>query len=46
MQKTRKIGRNAISGQIVSLKYVETNPDTTVIETVKVGRAKKGKCKK
>lgn len=31
-----KIGRDASSGEFVTVKYAETHPKTTVVETIKV----------
>lgn len=36
MIKTRKIARSSITGKFVSMQYALQNPDTTVVETIKV----------
>ena len=38
---TRKIGRDAKSGQFIPVKTAKRRPSTTVVETIKVGRKKK-----
>lgn len=40
MAKTIKKGRDAKTGKFVSPDYVETHPDTTVEEKIKVGPTK------
>ena len=40
MAKTSERGRSAITGQFVSMNYAANNPDTTVVEKVKVGPVK------
>ena len=46
MPKTKKIGRDAITGRFIPINVAKKRPKSTVIEKIKVGRAKKGKCKK
>lgn len=46
MPKTKKIGRDAINGRFVPIHEAIKRPKTTVIEKIKVGHARKGKCKK
>ena len=46
MLKTKKIGRDAITGRFIPINVAKKCPKSTVIEKIKVGRAKKGKCKK
>ncbi|GBE42418.1 hypothetical protein BMS3Bbin10_00479 [bacterium BMS3Bbin10] len=36
MAKTRKIGRDAITGQFIPVKVAIRRPSTTVVETIKV----------
>lgn len=38
--KTRKIGRDAINGQIISVAEARRRPKTTTVETVKVTKKK------
>lgn len=40
MARTVKKGRDAITGQFVSLDYAAKHSDTTVVEKVKVGPTK------
>jgi hypothetical protein len=40
---TRKIGRDAGSGQFIPVKVAERRPKTTVIETIKTPPKKKGR---
>lgn len=46
MPKIKKIGRDAITGRFIPINEAKKRPKSTVIEKIKVGRAKKGKCKK
>ena len=46
MPKTKKIGRDAITGRFIPINVAKKHSNTAVVETVKVGRAQKGKCKK
>lgn len=46
MPKIKKIGRDAITGRFIPINEAIKHPKTTVVETVKVGHAQKGKCKK
>ena len=46
MPKIKKIGRDAITGRFIPINEAIKRPNTTVVETAKVGHAKKGKCKK
>ncbi|MCH3994434.1 MAG: hypothetical protein LKE54_13430 [Prevotella sp.] len=46
MPKIKKIGRDAITGRFIPINEAKKHPKTTVIEKIKVGRARKGKCKK
>lgn len=41
--KTRKVGRDAETGQFIPIKEAEKRPKTTVIETVPVPDKKKKK---
>lgn len=43
MAKTRKIGRSAVSGKFTSVKKAKAKPRVHVVETIKVGKVKKGK---
>jgi len=38
--KTRKVGREAIKGHFVSFAETKRHPDTTIVQTVKVGKRK------
>lgn len=40
LSKTTRIARSAKTGKFVPRDYAEKNPDTTVVEKVKVGPAK------
>lgn len=40
---TVKVGRNASTGRFVTKKYADKHSRTTVVETVKVPKPKKGK---
>ena len=40
MAKTTERGRSAITGQFVAMSYAANNPDTTVVDKVKVGPVK------
>lgn len=42
-EKTRKVGRDAGSGQFIPIKEAEKRPKTTVIETVPMPGKKKKK---
>lgn len=42
-EKTRKVGRDAETGQFIPIKEAEKRPKTTVIETVPVPQKKKKK---
>lgn len=46
MIETFEIGRDAINGRFVPIHEAIKRPKTTVIEKIRVGHAKKGKCKK
>jgi len=39
----RKVGRDAKTGQFKSKEYVKKRPDTTIEETVRAPKPKKGK---
>lgn len=39
--KTKQVGRSAITGQFVPIKYTQQHPRTTEIERVRVGTRKK-----
>jgi len=41
--KTRKIGRDARTGEFIPVKEARRRPNTTVVETIKRGKAKKKK---
>lgn len=43
MARKSERGRSAIIGQFVSTDYAERNPETTIIDTVKVAPVKKRK---
>lgn len=43
MTKTRKIGRDAETGEFITIKEAERRPRTTVIERIPVPSPKKGK---
>jgi len=43
MAKTVKKGRDAKTGQFISIKEAKRRPSTTVIEKIKVGPTKKRK---
>lgn len=43
MSRTSKRGRDAGTGQFIPIKVAEKNPETTVIEKIKVGPTKKRK---
>ena len=43
MAKTVDKGRNAKTGQFVSIEYAQKHPSTTVVEKVKVGPTKRRK---
>ncbi len=43
MARTIKKARSASTGQFVPMSYAEKHPNTTVVETVKVGPTKKRK---
>lgn len=43
MSKTSKRGRDAGTGQFVSITYANKHPKTTVVENIKVGPVKKQK---
>lgn len=38
---TKKVGRDAGSGQFIPIKTAKAHPRTTVVETVKVGKKDK-----
>lgn len=40
---TRKIGRDAKTGEFIPVKEAQRRPNTTVIETIKTPPKKKGK---
>ena len=40
MARKSERGRSAITGQFVAMSYAANNPDTTVVEKVKVGPVK------
>jgi hypothetical protein len=44
--KTFEIGRDAITGRFIPIHEARKHSNTAVVETVKVVRAQKGKCKK
>jgi len=46
MPKIKKIGRDAITGRFIPIHEARKHSNTAVVETVKVGCAQKGKCKK
>ncbi|WP_275125745.1 hypothetical protein [Vibrio fluvialis] len=37
---TRKVGRDAITGKFIPVAEARKRPDTTVIETIKIGKKK------
>ncbi|WP_299222578.1 hypothetical protein [uncultured Aquimarina sp.] len=43
MARKSKRGRDAKTGQFISIKEAKKRPNTTVIETIKVGQTKKRK---
>ena len=43
MSRKKKKARSASTGQFVPMSYAEKHPNTTVVETVKVGPTKKRK---
>jgi len=43
MARQSKRGRDAGTGQFITIKEAKRRPKTTVIETIKVGRKKKRK---
>ncbi|SDH61266.1 hypothetical protein [Winogradskyella thalassocola] len=43
MARQSKRGRDAGTGQFITIKEAKRRPKTTVIETIKVGRIKKRK---
>jgi len=43
MARKSERGRSAITGQFVPKEYAKRNPETTIIDTVKVGPVKKRK---
>lgn len=43
MARQSKRGRDAKTGQFITIKEAEKRPSTTVIETIKVGPTKKRK---
>jgi hypothetical protein len=43
MAKTSKRARSAKDGKFVPMKEAKKHPNTTVVETIKVGRTKKRK---
>jgi len=38
--KTRKIGRDAVTGHFIPVEKARQRPSTTVVETVKIGTKK------
>ncbi len=40
MAKTRKIGRDAVTGRFIPVSKAKRNPRTTVVETIPVKRKK------
>ena len=40
---TRKIGRDARTGEFITVKEAERRPNSTVVETIKMPPKKKGK---
>lgn len=46
MPKTKKIGRDAITGEFLSVEDAKAHSKTAIVETVKIGRPKKSKGKK
>jgi len=43
MARQSKRGRDAGTGQFITIKEAKRRPKTTVVETIKVGRTKKRK---
>ena len=43
MSRTSKRGRDAKTGQFISISEAKRRPSTTVVETIKVGPTKKRK---
>jgi hypothetical protein len=43
MATTKKIGRNAKTGEFIPVKEAKQRPNTTVVETIKIGTKKGGK---
>jgi hypothetical protein len=41
MSKTRKIGRDAKTGEFIPVKEAKSRPSTTVVETIKVPSKKR-----